>query len=731
MIGKRSISILVATLLAALSFGTIMSTNDMGYSRDESFYFSNAEIYQEWFDQLDSKKAFERGEILRIWRRNYEHPPLVKVLMGGFWRTFGTIERNVRVHPPTSKRPGGVTLTVQGLAPSHPFSKGTTVSVLGPQAIDQVAGDPRRNLGTGKVIKRGPRTATVEFKTSDPAGIIQRCNTLYHAGPEYMRGCTVRRDGPLREGTAMRLVGPFFTALLIFAMVLFGWHQLHPVVGITAPLLFLTSPRWFYHAHLAAFDMPVTAMIFLIAAAFWMSLERPKWAWATGVLWGIGLLTKHNALFLPIPFIAFWLLTHRREVSLKSKSMSRVQMTLTAIACLAVLILGLRQPIWGFLLALIVALTLTRTRIRFPRIPLAFLVMPPIGLGMLFVFWPKLWVDPFVAIEAYLNFHLDHEHYLQYYMGQILEVPPFPAEYPFVVTALTVPVLTLVVCLFGGLDLFRPGVRHSIQALRKTPRKPLTAINAHLFRLGTFLAFLTLFPVVLIAVPSTPVFGGVKHWMTGMPFFCILGGWGIWRLSIISVQLLALPSDHLRKQMSILAAIILSIAVLIPATLATANSIPVGNTYYNELAGGISGAADKKLTRIYWGYASKQALDQLNTRLSPRATVWLHDTTPTAFNMYKREGRVRSDLNLLGTGHVFARNCRDGSVGCGIANVLDKADAALFEEQKFFGAAQLHLQRAFNAPGPSWAWRADGVPMISLYEKTPAPTKKPSVDGPK
>ncbi len=729
MIAKRSISLLVATLMAALSFGVIMSTNDMGYSRDESFYFQNAEIYQEWFDVLNSDKAFQREEILRIWKHNAEHPPLVKVLMGGFWRTFAQIERPVRAKPPTTNKPDIVTFTVQGLAPSHPFWKGTSVSVLGPQSIDQAAEDPRRHFGTGQVTKRGPRTATVEFKTSDPAGVMQRCTHDYRPGPQYMRGCSIRRDGPLLEGSAMRLVGPFFTALLIFAMVLFGWHQLHPVVGITAPLLFLTSPRWFYHAHLAAFDMPVTAMVFLISAAFWVSLERPRWAWATGVLWGIGLLTKHNALFLPIPFIAFWLLTYRREFSVKTRTMSRTRVVIAGIACLATLALGIRQPVWGVLLAIILFLTITRTRIRFPRIPLAFLVMPPIGLGILFVFWPKLWVDPFAAIESYLNFHLAHEHYLQYYLGQILEVPPFPFEYPFVLTALTVPVLTLVVCLFGGLDLFRPGIQRFIQMLRKTPRNPLTAINAHLFRLGIFLALLTLFPVVLIALPSTPVFGGVKHWMTGMPFLCILGGWGIWRISIVSIQLLALPSDQLRKQMSVVAAVIVSIAVLIPATLATATSTPVGNTYYNELAGGISGAADQKLTRIYWGYASKQTLDQINTRLPANATVWLHDTTTTAFQMYKREGRVRNDLNILGSGHVFARNCHDRSVGCGITHVLERADAALFEEQKFFGAAQLHLQRIFGTPGPSWAWRAEGVPMISLYEKDRTTT--PTADEPK
>ena len=54
------------------------------------------------------------------------------------------------------------------------------------------------------------------------------------------------------------------------------------------------------------------------------------------------------------------------------------------------------------------------------------LVMPVVAFPMLFVFWPKLWFDPYRAVADYFQFHLQHDHYMQWYFGQPLEVPPFP-----------------------------------------------------------------------------------------------------------------------------------------------------------------------------------------------------------------------------------------------------------------------------------------------------------------
>jgi 4-amino-4-deoxy-L-arabinose transferase-like glycosyltransferase len=685
----------------------------MGYTRDESFYFRFATVYQDWFAELDEKNdageivALKRGPLLKTWRQNFEHPPLVKVMMGAFWRTFARIERNAQPLK-TRNKDEGAYLRVSGLSPSHDFGYGTEVRVMKPQLREQRPDDPARALGIGILVNpakhsscasvRNPkRQACVHLAKLDEKNVSTECG-VYKAGPEFMRGCSVVKPGSLSEGDAMRLIGPFFTAMLVFAMVLFGWFTLHPAAGILAPLLFLSTPRWFFHAHMAAFDMPVVAMIFIVAAAFWRSLEKPSWAWWTALLWGLALLTKHNAFFLPFPLITFWLLAWRSEMEGEIRRWSLPRLIASGLSVMLIMLLGRHQPIAAALLALLVAWSILHVRIRLPRIPLAFLLMPPIGLAMLFLLWPALWIDPFESLGSYIGFHLHHEHYMQYYFGEIQQMPPFPVSFPLVMTLLTVPLLTMVVIMTGTLDLATPTLRKWLAFLRKEKRPECSPRRAMLSRVGLFLTILTVFPIALIALPSTPIFGGVKHWMTAMPFACLIGGWGIWQLSSFISTNLA-PGNTLVRT---IVPTLLGIAILAPATWSTAHSVRAGNAHYNELAGGVPGAADSRMTRLYWGYTSALALEELNRRVKPHAKVWFHDTTHDAFQMYKREGRLRADIRFGCP--TYWRKCK-----------VSETDAVLYEEQRFFASKELQIKDEYGVAGPAWSYRYDGVPIISLY----------------
>lgn len=86
----------VGAALAILQLGLLASTLDVGFSRDESFYFSAAEQYARWFDVLKDKPAdaFKKETIDRVFAYNGEHPALPKILFGASWRLFG------RMHDP-------------------------------------------------------------------------------------------------------------------------------------------------------------------------------------------------------------------------------------------------------------------------------------------------------------------------------------------------------------------------------------------------------------------------------------------------------------------------------------------------------------------------------------------------------------------------------------------------------------------------------------------------------
>ncbi|HUT76877.1 MAG TPA: hypothetical protein VM285_04280, partial [Polyangia bacterium] len=72
-------------LLAAAFLAVLLATaGDVGFARDEGFYFQAAREYQRWFDLLadDPGRAIGADAVAAHWRTNSEHPALMKVLFG-------------------------------------------------------------------------------------------------------------------------------------------------------------------------------------------------------------------------------------------------------------------------------------------------------------------------------------------------------------------------------------------------------------------------------------------------------------------------------------------------------------------------------------------------------------------------------------------------------------------------------------------------------------------------
>lgn len=75
-------------ILALLGIGycaLLLSTvHDLGYARDEGFYFEAADSYRRWYAMLlDAPgNAFKQSSVDRFWRVNHEHPGLIKSLFG-------------------------------------------------------------------------------------------------------------------------------------------------------------------------------------------------------------------------------------------------------------------------------------------------------------------------------------------------------------------------------------------------------------------------------------------------------------------------------------------------------------------------------------------------------------------------------------------------------------------------------------------------------------------------
>ena len=87
----RAFNRLIGIALAGGYLAVLLATaSDIGFARDEGFYFTASRSYQRWFDVLfeNPSQAFTKAEIDRHWKYNHEHPALMKTLFGFSARIF-------------------------------------------------------------------------------------------------------------------------------------------------------------------------------------------------------------------------------------------------------------------------------------------------------------------------------------------------------------------------------------------------------------------------------------------------------------------------------------------------------------------------------------------------------------------------------------------------------------------------------------------------------------------
>ncbi|HAN31287.1 MAG TPA: hypothetical protein DCQ06_06775 [Myxococcales bacterium] len=701
----RALDWLLGAVLAFGAFWVLMATMDMGFVRDEAFYFRHAETYQDWFVDVEAggerrEKALTRDQILKVWRNNFEHPPLNKILFGYSWRWFGRKLRPVSGLATVGGRQGEapqIKAMVHSLSKSQGFAKGARVTLLGPQAVGSSASPSGRELASGEITRRDAWSAQLmldhgaDFKalkaTCQPAGPVSNSSTILRTGCEVIEEKTV---AIWSESQSMRAPGAMAAALLVLLVWLAArgfmsggrpWMS-RPFAALAASG-FLLIPRAFYHSHLACFDITIVTLLVATTLCYHRSLYHRAWVLPTALLWGLSLLTKHNALFFPVALIGHWfwdgVVTKTLTCHLRSPAAWGASPRLGTLVGWLALIAAMSwvHPLLG---GLVMLLALSRwMQVQLPPLPLAWFAMIPIGLVILVVGWPLLWVDTLDNLLNWIEFHLRHEHYMQEYFGQILAYPPFPISLPWVLTALTVP-LTLLVTLVYGLA---AAIALEL-GLVKTLAAQLDREQRGSLRLWLLSA---LWPLALIALPSTPVFGGTKHWFLAYPFGMLLGGWALCRAFSLT------PSLRRRPWLAAAAAFVIAL----PAAQATWDVHPHGTAYYNSLIGGVPGAARAGLQRQFWGGATRDGLAVVNRRASHRSRVWFHNCAWGAFNMYQREGWFRRDLRYHST-----------PMG---------SELGFYHHQRDHDDYEVDCINDYGSAAPIFQVDIEGVPMLSVYQR--------------
>lgn len=648
----------------------LLGTTQMGYARDEGYYFVAGHRYISWVKELVGEvrhrkelRSLQRQRIEHYWRYNNEHPPLAKLLMGASWWLFAD---------------------------------------------------------------------TLKW---------------------------------MSNATAYRFPGMCWAALMILLVYLWGTEVWNRRVGLFAAFSLMLLPRFFFHAHLAAFDVPVSALWLLVCYAFWKSLRQSGWGFWCGVFAGLALATKHNAWILPAPLGLYWLAQHWNQFRLKILPGGSYQ-------------------------------------VRFQPLPSAVtwtLVLSPILLVGL---WPLLWPDnplsiaswknvTFFWLREYVVFHLAHVHYDAYYFGILHMEPPFPWHFPFVMTLVTFPAATMVLMLGGvwislrqqrmGTHLlwwvvvflrllfasFRPLLLFVLMIASLVPfvlggiafvllwlvgsvgsvffgqrgervhqgtmllQRGLADIwldiqrwfveqreeRVHEYqprpvgpadKTGFFWLLNALIPIAVIALPSTPIFGGTKHWMPAWPFLALMGGVAFERLLSSWGAMWSIQSVRVYQA----SAIALACLFLSPALIGLWRSHPHGLAYYNTFVGGPRGSANWKLQRAFWATTMRDALPWMNRSLrsSPnapaqdRAPVWVHfhDTNYDSYRMYLQDGLMDGRIRATWSAYPPTRYIA-------------------FIHQKWLRNQHYHALSVLGARTPVYGIYLDDVPLLTFWEQEDHP----------
>lgn len=470
-----------------------------------------------------------------------------------------------------------------------------------------------------------------------------------------------------KNASAFRFPAWVLAGISVSFLYLLARNLLSRRAALFAALAWLSMPRVFWHMHLACFDIGVCAAHIWLVWAYVKGRRSVSGAFWIGVAFGLAAAVKHNVLVTPAFFVLHWLLTEARPLRLE------------------------------------------KTGWRLPPVPLHFFSMAVVGPLVFILHWPYLWPEPWMRIGRYLGFHLRHEHYPILYFHDLLSAPPFPVAFPFVMSAVTIPVPLLVLFIIGaGLALW-VWARASLRRWRGgfLEESTLVPLGDPQQESSASVALLMLlqvaFPFALIAMPSSPIFGGTKHWMNALPFLCILGAWaleeGLQRGArwILTRPASDVPEAETRHRLVAMAFALFAVLVLLPGALLSHRVHPYGLSSYNALVGFARGAANVGFQRTFWGYEPRELLPVINEKSATNASIHFGDTNYDDWRFYRRDGMLRNDIR-------FAKSVRG-------------ADVASVQPQGEFKEQWMEVRNQWHVDGPDAVVHIEGVPLSTLNWK--------------
>lgn len=324
------------------------------------------------------------------------------------------------------------------------------------------AGDLPKLIKAGRLLPDHPPFGRLWL------GIAHELNLLIHPPTgEHVRivvACA-------RTGSAVAF------GLLVFIVGYVSTQWYGRLAGYGSAVAIMLMPRVFGHAHLAALETILNltyASAFLSVACWWKpthtdaTSEPPRFRSVIlcGLIFGLALLTKIQAIFIPGPVVIWALINWRWR----------------AIWPLI---------LWGFT-----------------------------GLAVFFAGWPWLWLDPQKNLLKFLGQASDRAVLYVWYFGQQFADRDVPWHYPWILFTATVPV---------GLHLLGIwGVRATTQVIQTDLQSAATSrkLWRWLASRESLIAGGILCPLVAFSVPRIAVYDGERLFLIVFPLWAVFIGHG-------------------------------------------------------------------------------------------------------------------------------------------------------------------------------------------------------------
>ncbi|MCA9036250.1 MAG: glycosyltransferase family 39 protein [Planctomycetaceae bacterium] len=196
------------------------------------------------------------------------------------------------------------------------------------------------------------------------------------------------------------------------------------------------------------------------------------------------------------------------------------------------------------------------------------------GLFVAFVCWPWLWLDPMEHIRQYLGRASDRQTLYVWYLGERFADKLVPWHFPFVMTLITVPVYALLSLV-------------------------MRAMNRQMQTIEWFLLAATLWPLIVFALPGTPVYDGTRLFLCIMPSLAILAARGF-ALSIRRIREARLHPETVPVGRWLPACLLITVIALAKTTADRSWLSPYAINEYNDLVGRGRGAWRLGMESCYW-----------------------------------------------------------------------------------------------------------------------------------